>query len=77
MPANQRPPLDTLAVSAIHFYRNTLSRMILPSCRFFPSCSAYASDAVMRYGVISGGSLIVRRLLRCHPLARGGFDPVR
>ena len=76
MPANQRPPLDALAIFAINLYCNALSHMILPSCRFFPSCSAYASEAIARYGAIRGGRLVARRLLRCHPLTRGGVDPV-
>jgi putative membrane protein insertion efficiency factor len=47
-----------------------------PSCRYVPTCSDYAMEAVDRYGVLRGGLLAARRLLRCHPLAKGGLDPV-
>lgn len=47
-----------------------------PCCRFHPSCSQYALDAVTAYGVLKGLILTVRRLLRCHPFTKGGFDPV-
>ena len=77
MPKSQRPLVDTLALSAVMIYRNTLSHKMLPSCRLFPSCSAYAFEALERYGAFRGGWLAVRRVLRCHPLARAGFDPLQ
>lgn len=77
MPSNQRHPLARLAISAVKFYRNTLSHRLLPSCRFFPSCSAYALEAIARHGALRGGWLTTRRLIRCHPMAHGGFDPVQ
>jgi uncharacterized protein len=52
------------------------SRVLPPSCRYAPSCSAYAIDAVSRYGAAKGGWLALRRLLRCHPWGGSGFDPV-
>lgn len=52
------------------------SRMLPPSCRFAPSCSAYAITALTRYGAIKGGWLSARRLSRCHPFGGSGFDPV-
>jgi putative membrane protein insertion efficiency factor len=63
-------------VCALQGYRALLSPLLPPACRFFPSCSAYALEAVRRYGVLRGGGLALRRLLRCHPLDPGGFDPV-
>ena len=67
---------DTAGVAMIRFYQRWISPYIPPSCRFFPSCSEYAAQAVTRYGVFRGGWLAVRRLLRCHPFHPGGYDPV-
>jgi putative membrane protein insertion efficiency factor len=50
---------------------------VFPCCRFYPSCSEYAIDAVSRYGPLKGSYLALRRLLRCHPWHRGGYDPVK
>ncbi len=60
----------------IRFYRRCISPLFPPCCRYIPSCSAYALEAVMRFGAIKGMILAVSRLLRCHPWARGGFDEV-
>ena len=57
-------------------YRVVLSPFFGPCCRFAPSCSSYASEALRRYGLIRGGWMAARRLLRCHPLHPGGWDPV-
>ncbi len=57
-------------------YKRYVSPMFLPACRYVPSCSEYALEAVERYGVVRGGLRAAWRLLRCHPLARGGLDPV-
>ena len=57
-------------------YKWAISPMLRPACRFVPTCSEYAMEAVERHGVMRGGAIAVRRLLRCHPLAKGGFDPV-
>ncbi len=61
----------------LHLYRLLLSPMLPPACRFLPSCSAYGAEVIERHGLFRGGLLAARRLLRCHPLSRGGFDPVR
>ena len=61
---------------AITGYRRFISPVMLPHCRFEPSCSAYALEAVQRHGALRGGWLAVRRLSRCHPFHRGGLDPV-
>jgi uncharacterized protein len=63
-------------IGAIRFYRKGISPLKPPVCRFYPSCSQYGLEAVEKYGAAKGGWLLVRRLLRCHPLCRGGFDPV-
>ena len=57
-------------------YRYAVSPMVGRSCRFHPSCSAYAQEALERHGALQGGWLTVRRLARCHPLHPGGIDPV-
>lgn len=64
------------AMSAIHAYRWLVSPMLAPSCRFFPSCSAYAIEAIDRHGVATGSWLATKRLCRCHPWSPGGHDPV-
>ena len=68
--------MSRFLVVAILFYRNTLSNMMLHSCRFVPSCSEYALQAVRRYGTVRGLWRTVTRLLRCHPFSRGGVDSI-
>ena len=65
-----------LMLAGIRFYQRFISPLLPPACRFYPSCSAYAAGAIERHGAFKGGSLALRRLLRCHPFSRGGFDPV-
>ena len=65
-----------LFIAAIRFYQMTLSQVLPPSCRFYPSCSEYTLQAIARYGVLKGGWLGVKRILRCHPFHPGGYDPV-
>lgn len=60
----------------IWLYRRVVSPFLVPSCRFTPSCSIYASDAYRRHGLAKGTWLTTRRLLRCHPWHPGGYDPV-
>jgi uncharacterized protein len=60
----------------IRIYQSVISPFLGPACRFYPSCSEYAYEAVDKYGVIKGGYLAAKRLFRCHPLHPGGFDPV-
>jgi uncharacterized protein len=57
-------------------YKWAISPMFPPACRYVPTCSEYAMEAVERYGVLRGGLKALLRLLRCHPFARGGYDPV-
>lgn len=65
-----------LAKLLIRAYQLTISPLIGHACRFEPSCSRYALEAIERYGVLKGALLACRRLLRCHPWCDGGFDPV-
>lgn len=65
-----------LLATLIRGYQRFVSPALPPSCRFHPSCSQYALEAVTRYGALKGGWLAARRLARCHPFHPGGFDPV-
>jgi putative membrane protein insertion efficiency factor len=75
---NQIPRLS--AVAALSLYRMTISPVIHavlgPACRFEPSCSRFASDAIREHGLMRGGAMALRRLARCHPLGGHGYDPV-
>ncbi len=68
--------LARLLTAAIVAYRRYLSPALPDRCRFYPSCSAYALEAVATHGALRGVALAVRRLLRCHPFHPGGYDPV-
>lgn len=68
--------MTRLVLALIRGYQRFVSPYIPPRCRFYPSCSAYAADAVSRHGPLRGGYLAIRRLLRCHPFHPGGYDPV-
>ncbi|GAA1873410.1 hypothetical protein GCM10009836_63020 [Pseudonocardia ailaonensis] len=63
-------------IGAVRFYQRFISPALPPTCRFYPSCSAYALEAVQVHGAAKGTWLAVRRLLRCHPWHPGGVDPV-
>lgn len=65
------------ALAAIRLYQLTLSRVLPPACRFYPSCSHYAYEAIDRYGLLKGGKMALGRLARCHPFNPGGYDPVK
>lgn len=65
-----------VATGLIRIYRAAISPWLGPRCRFFPSCSCYAEEAIARHGLLRGLGLGARRILRCHPFAEGGLDPV-
>jgi len=75
MAKNKSTP-QKLALTCIRAYQRFISPMIGSNCRFYPSCSSYASEAINRFGVIKGSWLASRRILKCHPLNKGGTDPV-
>ena len=64
-------------IGLIYLYRFTLSPIFGNSCRFHPTCSHYAEDALRKYGAFRGSWLACKRLLKCHPWHMGGYDPVR
>ena len=66
----------TAVLGSLRAYKAVVSPWLPAACRFAPSCSEYAAEAVRRAGVLRGGWLALRRLLRCHPFSAGGFDPV-
>ncbi|TKA88927.1 membrane protein insertion efficiency factor YidD [Guyparkeria sp. SB14A] len=63
-------------IGLVKGYRLLISPMLPPSCRFYPTCSEYAVEALSRHGALKGGWLTLRRLGRCHPFCAGGIDPV-
>lgn len=65
-----------LLLLPIYFYRYAISPLIGPRCRFYPTCSTYAVEAIKIHGAIKGGYLAIKRILRCHPFSEGGEDPV-
>ena len=65
-----------LLLGPIRFYRKYISPMTPPSCRFTPTCSEYAYEAVDKYGILKGGRLAIWRILRCNPWGGSGYDPV-
>ncbi|MFC3552184.1 membrane protein insertion efficiency factor YidD [Lysobacter cavernae] len=68
--------IDRLFIALLRGYKRWLSPLLGPRCRFHPTCSEYAMQAIARFGTIKGSWLAVRRVLRCHPLHPGGHDPV-
>jgi putative membrane protein insertion efficiency factor len=68
--------IRVILLALIGGYRRLVSPLLPPACRFYPSCSAYAAEAVRRHGAVRGSLLTVKRLARCHPLCEGGVDPV-
>src|SRR6266436_4137951 len=65
-----------VVLSLLRGYKWGISPMFPPACRYVPTCSEYAAEAVERYGALRGGLMALFRLLRCHPFASGGYDPV-
>jgi uncharacterized protein len=64
------------AIGIIQFYRSGISPYLPPHCRYTPTCSSYAMEAITRFGIVRGGWLAMKRIGRCHPWHEGGYDPV-
>ncbi len=79
-PASRLPGIpkviDRLLISLLRGYKRWISPLLGPRCRFYPTCSEYAMQAITRFGALKGSWLALRRILRCHPLHPGGNDPV-
>jgi len=65
-----------LLIAVVRFYQLAVSPLLPASCRYYPSCSAYAVEALERHGALRGTWLAIRRIGRCHPFRTGGYDPV-
>jgi len=68
--------MKKVILKMIFFYRKNISAMSPPKCKYYPTCSAYAAEAVERYGAFRGSCMAVWRILRCNPFSKGGYDPV-
>ena len=68
--------MKKFVTSAIRFYQRQISPLSPPRCRYFPTCSEYALEAVEKYGAVKGSWLAAKRILRCNPFHKGGYDPV-
>ena len=77
MERRNRPGMMSLAMLAmVRAYQLLISPLLLPSCRFLPTCSEYAAGAIERHGAVRGAALALRRVTRCHPWGDSGYDPV-
>ncbi|MFT4925185.1 MAG: putative membrane protein insertion efficiency factor [Phenylobacterium sp.] len=74
--AKTHSPLQRLLIAFVRFYQLVISPLTGPRCRFIPTCSSYAIEAVTTHGAIKGSWLSIRRIGRCHPFCEGGYDPV-
>lgn len=68
--------MKSVLIALIRFYRTFISPLKPPCCRFTPTCSEYALQAVMKYGALKGSWLAIKRIIRCNPFCKGGYDPL-
>ncbi|MEX1376464.1 MAG: membrane protein insertion efficiency factor YidD [Eubacteriales bacterium] len=68
--------MKTILLTLIKFYRRAISPLFPPRCRFYPTCSSYALEAIQKHGALKGSYLSIKRILKCHPFHPGGYDPV-
>lgn len=66
-----------ILIFIIKIYRKYISPLSPPSCKYYPTCSQYGLEAVEKYGAVKGGFLALKRILRCNPFSKGGYDPVK
>ena len=76
MTTHKDRPVRHIAAFLVTLYQRLVSPLFPPSCRFVPTCSQYAKEAILKHGLARGSYLAARRILRCHPLNPGGYDPV-
>jgi len=69
--------MKNFVIALINFYRKYISGLKKPCCRFVPTCSEYALQAVNKYGALKGSFLAIKRILKCHPFCKGGYDPLK
>jgi putative membrane protein insertion efficiency factor len=72
----QKNIFNNILILFVTIYREIISPMFRPCCRYYPSCSIYALEALRKYGPFKGSVLFLKRILRCHPFSKGGYDPV-
>jgi putative membrane protein insertion efficiency factor len=76
LPENMWNPFKYMLIGLVKFYQYCISPLTPASCRYTPTCSQYASEALRKYGALKGGWLALKRILRCHPWGGHGYDPV-
>ncbi|KLU74932.1 membrane protein [Clostridium botulinum] len=69
--------MKIILIHIIKFYRKYISPLKKPCCRFYPTCSQYALQAIEKYGALKGGVMSIKRIFKCHPFHPGGYDPVK
>ncbi|AYF55215.1 membrane protein insertion efficiency factor YidD [Clostridium botulinum C] len=69
--------MKIILIHIIKFYRKYISPLKKPCCRFYPTCSQYALQAIEKYGALKGGAMSIKRIFKCHPFHPGGYDPVK
>lgn len=69
--------MKKILIYLILFYRKAISPLFPPSCIYYPTCSQYALEAITKYGPLKGSFLAIKRILRCHPFHKGGYDPLK
>ena len=69
--------MKAVVLAILRFYKSAVSPLLPAACRYTPTCSEFAMEAVTRHGALRGSAMAVKRVLSCHPFARGGYDPVR
>lgn len=69
--------MKKILISMIRFYKKFISPLKKPCCRFYPSCSVYAIEAITKHGAVKGSFMATKRILKCNPFCKGGYDPVK